>query len=255
MTTLRRSIDLNADLGEGAGHDHDIMPLISSANIACGGHAGDAGTMATAIALARTHGVAIGAHPGHADRASCGRRILPITPAEAAGLVEEQVAALATLAGDALHHVKLHGGLYHQVGHDERLAEAVAMMLARQWPRLVVYAQAASPLVAVARACGLEVAEEVFADRGYRSNGQLLPRHEPGGCLDDAASAAVQAIGLATLGRVVTNDGHAISVATDTLCVHGDGPHAVMIARAVRRSLDGAGIAVVPPPTGRARPT
>ena len=156
MTT----IDLNCDLGEGAGHDALLMPLVTSANIACGAHAGDERTMRTTVALARRHGVAIGAHPGHPDPLHFGRVALPLTPDAAARLVHDQVAVLARLAGSDLAHVKLHGGLYHQVAKDATLAEAVAAAIAADWPRLVLFAPAGSLLVAVARSRGLAVAED-----------------------------------------------------------------------------------------------
>lgn len=238
------TIDINADVGEGAGHDAAIVPLVSAVNIACGAHAGDAATMRETVALALRHGVAVGAHPGHADPAHGGRRPLPVAPAEAADLVAGQIAALEALAGEALVHVKLHGALYHQVADDRALAEAVAARLARSWPRLVVVAPAGSTLAAVARAHGLAVAEEAFIDRAYADDGRLVARSQPGAMLDDPAAAARQAVRLARDGRVRTLGGRDLAVWADTLCVHGDGPDPVGCLRAVRAALAAAGIDV-----------
>jgi len=238
------TIDINADVGEGAGHDAGIIPLVSSVNIACGAHAGDAATMHETVALALRHGVAIGAHPGHADPAHMGRRPLPVAPAEAAELVARQIAALEAIAGAALAHVKLHGALYHQVGDDAALAEAVAARLARSWPRLVVVAPANSVLATVVRAHGLSVAEEAFIDRAYGDDGRLVARSQPGAMLDDPAAAARQAVRLARAGRVRTVGGRDLAVRADTLCVHGDGPDPVGCLRAVRVALAAAGIDV-----------
>ena len=176
MSGTAKTTDLNCDLGEGAAHDAELMPLISSANICCGVHAGSFELMAETVALASRHGVAIGAHPGHPDPAHFGRRELAIEPAACAALVAAQVAVVAAVAGPALRHVKLHGGLYHQVGRDPVLANAVATMLAERWPRLVVYAMVGTALVPAARARGLVVAEEAFIDRGYAADGALVPR-------------------------------------------------------------------------------
>jgi len=241
------TIDLNCDLGEGALHDAELMPLVSSANVCAGEHAGDAGIMAATVKLAIQHGVAVGAHPGHADPGHAGRRELPIGPADCAQLVDRQVAAVAAVAGDALHHVKLHGGLYHQVGRDARLADAVARMLADRWRRLVVYAPAGSLFGVVARGHGLGVAEEAFVDRGYLADGRLVPRGQPGALLDDPAAAAARAVRLVCAGCVGTFDGGEIRLAADTLCLHGDGPRAVEIARAVRDALVTAGIGLRAP--------
>lgn len=242
MSTPRAAIDLNCDLGEGAGHDADLMRLVTSANVCCGLHAGSAELMAATVRLAVRLGVAVGAHPGHADRDHFGRRELPISPADCAAAVEAQIEALAAVAGAALHHVKLHGGLYHQVGRDRVLAVAVATMLAARWPRLVVYAQAGSQLAAAARDRGLAVAEEAFIDRRYRADGSLAPRSSPEAVIDDPAEAAAQAVRLAAGRGVCSVEGGEIRIAADTLCLHGDGPRAVEVAMAARGALVAAGI-------------
>jgi UPF0271 protein len=243
---LRVTIDLNCDLGEGAPHDAAVMPLVTSANIACGGHAGDEATMAATVALARRHGVAIGAHPGHADPGHFGRRQLDITPDEAAALVVGQVGRLEALADEPPRHVKLHGGLYHQAAHDEPLATAVAEAIVARWPTMIVVAPAASRLVAVARGLGLAVAEEAFIDRAYASDGTLVPRSEAGAVIADPRVAAERAVRLVEEGVVEAADGGLIRLRADTLCIHGDGPGPVGLARAVREALARRGTCVAP---------
>jgi 5-oxoprolinase (ATP-hydrolysing) subunit A len=245
MSLARRAtIDLNCDLGEGAAHDAAVMPLVTSANIACGGHAGDEARMAATVALARRHGVAIGAHPGHADREHFGRRELPIPPADAAALVVEQLARLAAVAGEPPRHVKLHGGLYHQVARDAALATVVADAIAARWPTMVVIAPAGSLLVTVARARGLAVAEEAFIDRAYRADGSLVPRSQPGAVIADPQEATERAVRLVREGSVAAIEGGEASVRADTLCLHGDGVDPVGLAKAVLAGLGAAGIRV-----------
>jgi UPF0271 protein len=252
VSLRRHTIDLNCDLGEGAAHDAALMPLVTSANVCCGLHAGSSGLMAATVQLAMQHGVAVGAHPGHADRDHFGRRELAITPSECAEVIDSQIAAVAAAAGAALHHVKLHGGLYHQVGREAPLAEAVATMLADRWSQLVIYAQAGSQFASIARGRGLPVAEEAFLDRRYLADGGLAPRSAAGATIDDPAEASGQALRLAFEGVVRTIDGGELRVAADTLCIHGDGPRVIEIATAVRAALAAAGIDVRAA-TGRAR--
>jgi UPF0271 protein len=241
---LNATIDLNCDLGEGAPHDAALMPLVTSANIACGGHAGDDATMAATVALARRHGVAIGAHPGHADREHFGRRELPLAPHAASALVVGQVERLQAVAGEPPRHIKLHGGLYHQVARDAALATAVADAIVARWPRMVVIAPAGSRLVTAARGRGLAVAEEAFIDRAYAPDGTLVPRSEPGAVIADPRAGAERAVRLVQEGVVEAADGGLIRLRADTLCIHGDGPDPVGLARAVRSALVAAGIHV-----------
>lgn len=240
----QRTIDLNCDLGEGGPHDADLMPLMSSANIACGGHAGDACTMAAAVALARRYGVAIGGHPGHADPDHFGRRELPITPTEAVALVIDQVATLEAVAGEPPRHIKLHGGLYHQASRDEAIGEAIVKAILARWPRMVLVAFAGSPLVAVAHRHGLSVAEEAFLDRGYAPDGSLVPRSEPGAMIDDPHEAAARAVRMVCEGVIEAIDGTLLPITADTLCLHGDGPQAVAILARVRAALQDAGVGI-----------
>jgi 5-oxoprolinase (ATP-hydrolysing) subunit A len=237
-------IDLNCDLGEGADHDDELMPLVTSANIACGAHAGDAGTMRAAIAGALRHGVAIGAHPGFADPAHFGRRELPITGAEAAELVRRQIedlqAAAAGLAA-TVAHVKPHGGLYHLAARDRGVADGIAQAVWRAGPQLILVGLAGSQLLAAGRARGLRVAGEAFADRAYRTDGSLVPRGQPGAVHEEAAAVA-QGVRLAREDRVRTADGAEIAVKAETICLHGDEAGALALARRLRAELAAAGI-------------
>lgn len=239
-------LDLNCDLGEGAGHDAELMPLITSANIACGAHAGDEATMRAACALADALDVRVGAHPGLGDRANFGRMEQPLTPAKAAELVMDQVGALARIAGDKLRHVKLHGALYNQVSRDARLAAAVVEKLYRFWPSLTLFALAGSELWKAGRMRQLRVASEVFADRTYQPDSSLTPRARPDALIRDEDVAVAQVLRMVREGVVRATDGTDVKIEADTVCLHGDGAHAVEFARRLRREIESAGIAVRP---------
>jgi len=243
-------IDLNCDLGEGAGHDAELMPFVTSANIACGGHAGDAASMRAAVDLARRHGVAIGAHPGFADREHFGRREQPVTPAQARELVAAQVAALAAIArqaGARLAHVKPHGALYNQAAHDAALAAAVADAVREVNPELILFGLAGSHLLAAAQFRGLRAASEVFADRTYQPDGSLTPRSRPDALIQEEDDAVAQVLRMVREGRVRALGGRDVAVRADTVCVHGDGPHAVAFARRLHAELARAGVTLAPP--------
>jgi len=243
-------IDLNCDLGEGAGHDAELMPFVTSANIACGGHAGDAASMRAAVDLARKHGVAIGAHPGFADREHFGRRELPLTPAQARELVAAQIAALAAIArqaGARLAHVKPHGALYNQAARDAALATAVADAVHAAGPELALFGLAGSQLLAAAQARGLRAVSEGFADRTYLPDGTLTPRSRPDALIQEEDDAVAQVLRLVREGRVRTPGGRDVAVRADTVCVHGDGPHAVAFARRLHAELARAGVTLAPP--------
>ena len=235
-------LDLNCDLGEGAGHDATLMPLVTSANLAGGAHAGDEATMRAACRLATEHGVGIGAHPGFEDRADFGRREQPVTPEQAAMLVRTQVAALAAIAGDKLRHVKLHGALYNQVSRDPRLAAAVAGELQRFRPDLILFALAGSELLRAARARQLRVAGEVFADRTYQADGSLTPRARPDALIRQEELAVAQVRRMIFEGVVQATDGTMVPVEADTVCLHGDGPDPVAFARHLRAELGRSGV-------------
>ena len=243
-------VDLNCDLGEGAGHDAELMPLITSANIACGAHAGDEATMRATVALARQHGVAIGAHPGFADRENFGRRELALTPEQSAELVLGQIQKLQDIAGQlgaVVHHVKLHGALYNLASRDRRLALAIVEAVWTAEKKPVLYALAGSELERVARAHGdFIVVSEVFADRTYQADGSLTPRGQPNAVISDEEAAVAQVLRLVREGKVRATDGSDVSVKADTVCLHGDGPHAVALARRVSAALKSAGIELRP---------
>lgn len=246
------SIDLNCDMGEsfGAwkmGHDEEILPYVSSANIACGFHAGDPATMRATVAAAIRHRVALGAHPGLPDLAGFGRRAMDISPENAYDIVVVQVGALAAVAasqGGRLHHVKAHGALYNMASKDHRLAEAIANAVRDVDPSLILYALASSVQAAVATELGLVVAEEVFADRTYQEDGSLTSRLQPNAMIEDPDQSIRQVLRMVTENKVATVQGADVSVRPDTLCIHGDQPGAVIFAKAIRAALEQHDVAV-----------
>jgi UPF0271 protein len=239
-----KRIDLNCDLGEGAGQDAELMPLITSANIACGAHAGNLETMIETVEIALRHGVTIGAHPGYFDLENFGRVERAITPAEAARIILMQIEQLYEVAGAKLRHVKLHGALYNQASVDPAMAEAIVDEVARLWPNLVLFALSGSILAKAGRARGLRVAEEVFSDRTYQRDGTLTPRVRRDALITDETSAVAQVMRMVDQGVVRTTDGSDWPIQADTLCVHGDGMHAVPFARRLRTELEAAGVTV-----------
>ena len=247
MTHDLYSIDLNCDLGEGGQHDDAVMPLISSANIACGGHAGDIESIHATVSLARDHATAIGSHPGHLDPEHFGRRALPISPDAVADLVLCQVSRIASAAGDDLHHVKLHGALYHQVGTNEALAIAVSRSLAGEWPHLLLYAAAGSLLTAIAENEGLCVIPEAFTDRRYNESGELVSRTQDNAIVENPNEAATQAYEIVQRNVITTPSGKQIPISAETLCVHGDGPIPFEIIQAIRTLLTREGIRISRP--------
>ncbi len=224
--------------------DAELMPLITSANVACGAHAGDLETMIETVERAVKHRVAIGAHPGYFDLQNFGRTERAITAAEAGRLVLMQIEQLYEVAGAALHHVKLHGALYNQVSSDPHLADGVASDLGRLWPDLIVYARAGSHFARAARVRGLIVAEEGFSDRTYRADGSLTPRAEAGALIHDVDAAVAQVLRMVQQGTVRATDGTEIAISLDTLCIHGDAANALVFAQRLRRELTAAGVVV-----------
>ena len=252
---MTRILDLNCDLGEsfGAwrlGDDAGVLPHVSSANLACGFHAGDPLTMQATVALALAHDVALGAQPGWPDLVGFGRRTLAATPDETHALVLYQIGALAGFAraaGARLAHVKPHGALYNQAARARALADAVARAVCDFDPALILFGLAGSALIEAAQALGLGVAREAFADRRYQADGSLTPRSQPGAVIDDVDTAVAQALAIATRGEVIAIDGTRVAIAADTLCVHGDRPDAALFAWRLRTALDAAGVRVVAP--------
>ena len=244
------AVDINADLGEGAGHDEQLLQLVTSANIACGLHAGNAQTMRATLLLAKHHGVAVGAHPGFDDRENFGRRDVALSWDELIALVAYQLGAFAAVAKSLdmrPQHVKPHGALYNMAARDEEIADAIVQAVRRVDPTLVIFAPPTSALSRVAEAAELEVAREVFADRNYMRDGSLVPRDHPQALLHDAEEAANRVFGMLRDGRVQAIDGSEVSVQADTICVHGDTPHAVEFALALRTCLAQTGVVIAPP--------
>lgn len=243
-------IDFNCDLGEGCGDDAAILPHISSASIACGGHAGDDASMGESVALCRRHGVSVGAHPSFEDRAHFGRRELDLAPADLHALTLAQTLRLARIcdaAGVPMRHVKPHGALYNLAARDARAADAVAGAVAEVDRRLRLFALAGSALASAGRRLGLAVAEEAFAERSYRADGSLTPRGEPGAVIEDLDTALAQVRGLVRDHAVRALDGRRVALHADTLCLHGDRPDAARFAQALRAALEREGIAVRAP--------
>lgn len=250
-----RTVDLNADLGEsfGAwrmGDDTRLLEIVSSANVACGFHAGDPGTIRATVQQAVRQGVAVGAHPSLPDLAGFGRRRMDVTPGEVYDMVLYQVGAIAAFAkaaGVRLHHVKAHGALYNMAATDRSLAMAIVAAVRDFDADLVLYALAGSSMVDAAESVGLAVAGEVFADRAYRGDGTLVPRSQEGALIADEAKAVAQALDMVRDRRVLAIDGTWVAVRADTVCVHGDSPGAVSLAAALKRALDVEGVRLQAP--------
>lgn len=246
-------MDLNADLGEGIGpealaYDERLLEHVTSANVACGFHAGDFRTMEATVAACARAGVAIGAHPGYPDRAGFGRNAMAFDADEIESMVRYQIGALAafcTAHGVELRHVKAHGALYNQAAVDPTLAVALARAVAR-FSRSVLFVGLATsePMAAAAADAGLRFIPEAFADRRYLADGTLQSRSEPGSVLVDPGDAATQALDIARDGVVIAADGSSVPLRAETICIHGDTPGAVAIARSVRGSLLAAGVVV-----------
>jgi UPF0271 protein len=241
---MAESIDLNGDVGEhngsaSANPDAAFLPHLTSANIACGVHAGSPSVMRQTVRLALEHGVAIGAHPSFADREHFGRYEMSLPPFEIEALVSSQVSALAAIAaeeGAALSHVKPHGALYNMAARDEVVAEAIAAAVRAAGTQLILFGLAGSRLIEAGKRAGLQTASEVFADRAYRPDGSLVPRSEPGAVMHDPEEVAAHALALVA----------SKTLRADTICLHGDTPGAAALAARVRRTLENAGIRVTP---------
>jgi UPF0271 protein len=247
-------IDLNSDLGESfgpwtMGDDAAMLAIVTSANVACGGHASDPETMFRTLTEAASRGVVVGAHPGYADREGFGRRVIPMQPAEIGRIVAAQVGALAgvaALAGTQVRYVKPHGALGNLAADDRAVADAIVAAVKALPGYLAILAISGTELEIAARAAGVQVFSEVFADRAYLPNGRLVPRSRPGAVLHDAEAAAARLIGFVESGRMPVMGGDPIPLAVQSVCVHGDSPGAVQMARVVRQRLEAAGVTVAP---------
>ena len=233
-------MDINADLGESY-DDAGLMPYLTRVSIACGGHTGDARSMGVALTLAAEYGVAVGAHPSYPDREGFGRRDWAATPEQIALWVTQQTETLAEIAaskGMRLAHIKPHGALYNAAAQHETIAAAIAQAVMEWDASLILLGLSGSRLIEAGRAAGLSVMQEVFADRRYHPDGQLVSRETPGALIEDLEQAAVQAYALAQGQPIVSLDGIPLRLEADTLCLHGDTPGAVKIARAVTQALN-----------------
>jgi 5-oxoprolinase (ATP-hydrolysing) subunit A len=245
-------VDLNADIGESvdihhAGDDERLLHFITSGSIACGVHAGDPSVMRRTVRMAARAAVAIGAHPGFADRAGFGRREIEASPDEIADLVCYQLGALAAIAkaeGSRLQHVKPHGALYNLSVRRRDAADAIAAAVASVDDSLVLIGLPGSELLSAGERCGLRVAAEGFADRSYEPDGTLTPRQAAGSVISDPALATERAIRMMLEMTIVARDGSSLPVRVDTICVHGDTPQAAQVAAAVRLGLEGAGVRI-----------
>ncbi|MDU1574913.1 MAG: 5-oxoprolinase subunit PxpA [Pantoea sp.] len=230
-------IDLNADLGEGGDSDRALLQLVSSANIACGFHAGDAQTMLQSVRWAKEFGVAIGAHPSFPDRENFGRTAMQLPPETIYAQMIYQIGALKSLAeseGERLAHVKPHGMLYNQAAVDATLADAIARAVKAIDADLILVGLAGSESIRAAARHGLRTREEVFADRGYLSSGALVPRSQPGAMIEEEARAIQQTLTMVKEGRVESVSGEWVAVNAQTVCLHGDGAHALLFAERLR---------------------
>lgn len=249
-----QTIDLNADLGEGygpwtMGDDAAMLAIVTSANVACGGHAGDPETMFRTMTLAKERGIVVGAHPSYPDLAGFGRRRLPCPPAEIERFVAAQIGALVAIGSLAAHpvrYVKPHGALANVATEDRAVADAILNAVAAVDERLAILAISGTVLDMAARGRGTTVFSEVFADRGYTAAGNLVPRSEPGALIHDAEEAADRLIAFLDSGRMPTVDGGSVELVVDSVCIHGDSPSAVVMAAAVRDRLTGRGVTLAP---------
>jgi UPF0271 protein len=247
---MKLSVDINADLGEGSGHDEELFELISSANIATGFHAGDSDTMHAAVSAAKKRGVAVGAHPSFFDRENFGRKELKISTPEVFDAVTYQLGvfqAIASALGVRPNHVKPHGALYNMAVRDQGLADAIARAIESVDPKLILFAPDKSELARGGEAHGLQIAREIFADRNYLNDGWLVPRTRPDALLRDPNEAAERVLRMLREGKVRSVEGRDVEVRGETICIHGDTPGAVEFARKLRSQLEHEGVKISAP--------
>ncbi|HEY2140312.1 MAG TPA: 5-oxoprolinase subunit PxpA [Chthoniobacterales bacterium] len=243
-------VDLNSDLGEGAGHDNEILDLVTSANIACGFHAGDSTSISATIRAALERGVSLGAHPSFPDRENFGRTEMTMPPAEVYSIVTYQIGAfyaLARAAGGRMNHVKAHGALYNMAARDRALADMIAKAVFALDPKLVLFGPTGSQLDGAAAELGLKTASEVFADRNYLSDGSLVPRSRGDAFVHDPVEAANRMVRILSEGKVRAVDGTDVAISARTICVHGDNPRAVTFVRKLRERLEIEGVVIAAP--------
>jgi len=242
-----KTIDINCDLGEGIGNDELIMPYISSANIACGYHAGDENTMKQTVELCKRYNVAAGAHPSFPDRGNFGRTDMLLHPGEIYEMIIKQISCLEKIAAEAdvpVHHVKPHGALYNMAARDKGLAPFVALALLDTNPTYILYGLSGSYLIKEAKNLGLKTASEVFADRTYKTDGSLISRNKPGALIESTDIAVTQVLQMVKEGTVTSVTGKKIPIVAETICIHGDSVHAVEFAKAIYDALKKEGIEI-----------
>ena len=247
---MKLFVDLNADLGEGSGHDNELFELISSASIATGFHAGDSDTMHAAVCAAKEHGVAVGAHPSFFDRENFGRKELKMSNEEVFDAVAYQLGifqAIASALDVRPNHVKPHGALYNMAVRDPELADAIARAIKSVDPKLILFAPDNSELARAGEAHGVQIAREIFADRNYLNDGWLVPRTRPDALLRDPEEAAQRVLRMLREGKVRSVESRDVDVRGETICVHGDTPGAVEFARELRMQLEHEGVKISAP--------
>jgi len=234
-------------MGEGIGNDELIMPYISSANIACGYHAGDENTMKQTVELCKRYNVAVGAHPSFPDKENFGRTDMLLHPGEIYEMIIKQINCLEKFAAEAdvpVHHVKPHGALYNMAARDKGLAPFVALALLDTNPKYILYGLSGSYLIKEAKNLGLKTASEVFSDRTYKNDGSLISRNKPGALIEDTDKAVAQVLQMVKKGTVTSITGKKIPIVAETICIHGDGEHAVEFAKAIHSALKKEGIEI-----------
>lgn len=247
MKSETRTIDINCDLGEGFGNDELIMPYISSANIACGYHAGDENTMRATIQLCKKYNVAVGAHPSYPDKENFGRTDMLLHPGEIYEMIVKQINCLEKIAIEnhvVLHHVKPHGALYNMAARDKALAPFVALAILDTNSKYFLYGLSGSYLIKEGKNLGVKTVNEVFADRTYKDDGSLTSRSKPGALIEETGKAVEQVLQMIKEGTVYSITGKKIPITADTICVHGDGEHAVEFAKAIHDALVKEGIEI-----------
>jgi UPF0271 protein len=235
-----KTIDINCDLGEGIGNDEQIMPFISSANIACGYHAGNESTMKLTVELCKKYSVAVGAHPSFPDRENFGRTDMLLHPGEIYEMIIKQINSLEKIAAESdvpVHHVKPHGALYNMAARDKLLAPFVALAIMDTNSKYILYGLSGSYLVKEGKSIGLKTASEAFADRTYKDDGGLTSRNKPGALIEETDKAVAQVLQMIKEGTITSVTGKKFPIAAETICIHGDGKHAVEFAKAIHEAL------------------
>jgi UPF0271 protein len=247
MKSEKKTIDINCDLGEGVGNDELIMPYISSANIACGYHAGNETTMRQTVELCKKYNVAVGAHPSYPDKANFGRTDMLLHPGEIYEMIVKQINCLEKIAEEndiAIHHVKPHGALYNMAARDKALAPFVALAILDTSDKYLLYGLSGSYLIKEGKNLGVKTVSEVFADRTYKDDGSLTSRAKPNALIEDTDKAIAQVLQMIKEGTVTSINGKRVPIVAETVCIHGDGEHAVEFAKAIHSALTKEGIEI-----------